>query len=339
MTAQLRVALPWLQAALEELAARPAPAPSLEALRWLAGRGECRVPTRRAWREWLLDGASDLGVDALRAWPAGPALARAGGFDDANACTWLLGQPAHLAAGLDHLRLAPLAQARLDEDEAAQLGSALRAYFPAAELEPVAWVDGAWLLRVPGRALDCVTQPPEAAVGRDVHGFMPAGPDGARVRSLMNEIQMLWHEHPVNERRARARQLPVNACWPWGFGAMPAAAPAAASGFARWRLQADDPWLRALWRLQGAGDAVQTGAAFEPAGGDTLLAQVEPPVEDAAAALEAVDAGLLSTLRDALRSGHIGRLEIFAGEFELRLDAAARLRFWRRPATLSRLLA
>ena len=58
-------------------------------------------------------------------------------------------------------------------------------------------------LRGDDRLLDSHDRTPSS--GHNVHDFMPAGRDGARVRSLMNEMQMLLHEHPVNERREQRR--------------------------------------------------------------------------------------------------------------------------------------
>ena len=209
-TARVRVALPWLQAALAEASANDT-LPAMNALRWLGGHGRRVSGEPRGWREWLLEPVG--GTDLLSRWPAGPTLALESGLTATGAGCWCVAQPVHFTAGLDHLRLAPLAEAALSADEASALGALVSSHFGTDELTVAAFVHGAWLLRFT-RSIDCSTQPPDAVVGHNVHDFMPAGCDGARIRSLMNEIQMLLHEHPVNERRTRARQLPVNACWP-----------------------------------------------------------------------------------------------------------------------------
>ena len=66
---------------------------------------------------------------SLRSWPAGPALALANGFDCAGPGSWCVAQPVHLAAGLDHLRLAPLAQAALTDEDASALGALVSSHF------------------------------------------------------------------------------------------------------------------------------------------------------------------------------------------------------------------
>ena len=212
---RVRVALPWLQAALAEASANDCAAGHAGAA--LARRA--RAAACPASHAPGANGCSSPSAARMcwRAGPPGRHCALENGLAAAGPGSWCVAQPVHLAAGLDHLRLAPLAQAGLTEDEASELGARVSSHFGTDELTVAAFVQGAWLLRF-ARSIDCSTQPPDAVVGHNVHDFMPAGRDGARIRSLMNEIQMLLHEHPVNQRRERARQLPVNGWWLWGFG-------------------------------------------------------------------------------------------------------------------------
>ncbi|MGB7739862.1 MAG: hypothetical protein WBM03_12185 [Steroidobacteraceae bacterium] len=330
--ARVRVALPWLQMALADASVNDAP-PAMDALRWLGGRGRLVCGEPRAWRGWLLEPVG--GANLLAHWPAGPVLALENGLTAAGPGSWCVAQPVHFAAGLDHLRLAPLAQAALTEDDASALGALVGAHFGTDELTVAAFVEGAWLLRC-ARSIDCSTQPPDAVVGHNVHEFMPAGRDGARVRSLMNEIQMLLHEHPVNLRREGARQLPVNGWWLWGFGDV--AAGALADRVDRWSLRTDDRWLRAVWSALGSDAADITAAADDLLRGDTLVALSRPPAERTEDSLASVDAGLLSVLASNVRAGTIQSVDLLAGSATLRIERSARLRFWRRPVDLSRWL-
>lgn len=331
--ARVRVALPWLQAALAEASAS-ATLPEMAALRWLGGRGQLVSGEPRAWRQWLLEPVGGAGL--LARWPAGPVLALESGLTAPGQGSWCVAQPVHFAAGLDHLRLAPLAQAALTEDEASALGALVRSHFGPDELTVAAFGNGAWLLRC-GRVVDCSTQSPDAAVGHNVHDFMPAGRDGARVRSLMNEIQMLLHEHPVNQRRERAGQLPVNGWWIWGFGEALAAPPT--NGFGRWRLRSDDRWLRSLAHALGSDAGDLTAAVSAMTRGDTFIAQSQPPAQQAGESLLSVDASLLSMLASNVRAGTMQSLDLLAGSATLHVDSSARLRFWRRPADVSGWLA
>jgi hypothetical protein len=330
--ARVRVALPWLQAALAESSANDS-LPAMPALRWLGGRGQLETDEPRTWREWLLEPVG--GADLLAHWPAGYALALENRLTAAGTGSWCVAQPVHFAAGIDHLRLAPLAQAALTEDDASALGALVSSHFGTDELTVAAFVQGAWLLRF-ARSIDCSTQPPDAVVGHDVHDFMPAGRDGARIRSLMNEIQMLLHEHPVNQRRERARRLPVNGWWLWGFGDGVADAPRA--GINRWRVHSDDRWLRALGHALGSepGDIANVGN--ETLRGDTFVALSQPPAERVEESLASVDAGLLSMLAANVRAGRMHSLALLVGNATLHIDSSARFRFWRRPVAVSRWL-
>ena len=52
----------------------------------------------------------------------------------------------------------------------------------------------------------------------DARDLMPQGRDAVRWRALGNEIQMLLHGHPLNQRRAESGQPPVSSLWLWGGG-------------------------------------------------------------------------------------------------------------------------
>jgi hypothetical protein len=324
------LALPWLPAALAEASALQS-WPMLTTLRAWLGRGARLDATSSGWREWLLAAVTPAARDVLQACAAGPGVARASGLaspgDDA---TWCLAQPVHFAAGLDHLRLAPLRLLDFSAADAQELGASMQAHFGDTDFTVAGVVDGSWVLRFPG-PVDCVTHAPDAAVGRDVHGYMPTGRDGARIRSRSNEIQMLLHEHPVNQRRVSAGQPPVNGAWLWGFGSVPARVPVL--DVAGWELRVADPWLRALW--QGQGGRVSTPAWPQAAvGAATLLALDEPPAAAATESLLWLERALLQPLAASLRNGSIARVELLLGETEWLVNAGDRWRFWRRPARL-----
>jgi hypothetical protein len=330
----VRLALPWATAALAEAHAKGAQ-PKLSSCAWLAGRG-APIHVADPWRAWLLNALGDASGLELDACPPGPCLAASLGVDEAGAGTWAVAQPVHLAAGLDHLRLAPLAEAAPSTDEATQLGNTLRSHFAGHAFELGDFVDGAWLLRL-GEPLEVATHEPGGLVGQDIHDAMPAGRDGVRVRSWMNELQMLLHEHPVNQRRVQRRALPINALWLWGFGRGRARPPAPAAALSRWELRSDDLWLRALWRLHGGRERALGDPSFDTA--NTLIAMTQPPTADPVEALLEIDSSLLARLREALLARRVSGLDVWLGRRAFRLDRRARWQLWRRPAQLSSLIS
>ena len=157
-----------------------------------------------------------------------------------------------------------------------------------------------------------------------------SGRDGARLRSRMNEIQMVLHEHPVNARRVDMRAAPINALWLWGFGRLDAA-PGRLDAAGRWLLLTDDLWLRAFWQVHGGAERpLATAGAIEV---DALIAMTQPPTTGAAEALAEVESSLFAPLRRSLQDGALQSVHLHDGVRVHVVDRGSRWRFWRRPAT------
>ena len=60
-----------------------------------------------------------------------------------------------------------------------------------------------WRLRLP-EGLRPATASPLAVAGRRLNDWWKQDAETRPWRRLLNEIQMAWHDHPVNEARARA---------------------------------------------------------------------------------------------------------------------------------------
>jgi hypothetical protein len=76
---------------------------------------------------------------------------------------------------------------------------------------------------------DWLAQPaPDAFDARDEGGRdgpEPRGQDAKGLMGMVNEAQMLLHDHPVNQTREDSGRLPVNGLWLWGGGILPAMRP------------------------------------------------------------------------------------------------------------------
>lgn len=134
--------------------------------------------------------------------------------------------PAHWHVGADQITLA--------DPQALQLGDAeSRALFDAAhplfESEGFVLSFGAptrWyaahesLAHLPTASLDRV-------IGRNVDRWLPDAKQARTIRRLQSEVQMLFHQHPVNAAREAQGALAVNSFWISGCGvAQPADMPA-----------------------------------------------------------------------------------------------------------------
>jgi hypothetical protein len=306
----------------------------LPATEWLVARGRARPSEMAGWRDWLLAGTG-LGADVLERFPAGP-CASATGHGPPAAGTWARAEPVHLLTALDHLQLAAPVPLPLEATESAELVGTLNDYLEGTGFKLRATDDGGWLCACPA-GLDCSAVEPSLAVGRNLREWLPTGRDASRIQALVNELQMLLHQHPVNERRA-ARGLPaVNSVWCWGVGV--AGTPAAAvTGV----LVTDDAWLAGLWRLH-AGRVRPVGEfaevlAEEP--GDVRVAcgsmRAHATAENL---LRSVEEQVLAPARTALATRRAGRVLLHAGRQSFDVGPGARWAFWRRPRPLARVLA
>jgi hypothetical protein len=177
---------------------------------------------------------------------------------------------------------------------------------------------------------------PEAGIGRNLRELLPGGRDAARVRALVNELQMLLHEHPVNERRASRGAPTMNSLWLWGFGA--AVQPRA---LAQGALLTDDAWLAGLWRLHGGevGSPAEFGAHLH--GGSTVLRIALASTngaENLREQLVALDQSLLAPARAALIDGNVHCVSLRTGHTAFEVPRHALWRVWRRSRPLGEAL-
>ena len=133
----------------------------------------------------------------------------------------LRADPVHLLAHRDRLTLLDPGALEPGAEDAAELVPLLNRHFSADGLAFQAPHPARWYVHAPG-APRLVTRELSLTAGRDVAGAMPTGEDSLRWRRVLTEIQMLFHEHAVNQRREERGKLPINSVWLWGGGRRPA---------------------------------------------------------------------------------------------------------------------
>jgi hypothetical protein len=275
----------------------------LPALELLLARGRRTEGEPQNTGAWL--GAA-FGVEPL---PAGALTASAEGF-------WLRADPVHLRVMRDRLVLVPVSG--LERLEAEALTGALNRHFAGTHEFRFEHPDR-WVLRTEPADLD--TLPAAEMAGRDIDPQLPGG----KWPALLNEIQMVLHEHPVNERR----EIPVNSVWLWGAGALPAKAAGP------WRsVTAQEPVALGLARVAG----IRRRAV--PRTAEAWLADMAEDgrhlvvLDGAAAALET---DWFTPLLAALRGGRVGMLSIHAPDAGLSVEITRSdlHRFWRRTRTVA----
>jgi len=239
---------------------------------------------------------------------------------------WVRADPVHLAPSRDGLVLSD--DLNLSQAEAHQL---------VTELGEALAVDG-WLLKAPRPQRwylkppaepRIVTTPLSAVVGRDVHTYLPKGPDGKAWHTHLNEIQILLHTSPVNAAREARGLLPANSVWFWGGGRLPQA------GAVRWaQVWSNEPLSQGMARLAGVSSRPVPLNAAELLGvcaGGAQLLVLELSTQTDTDALQALADNWLSLLRAAVHAGALDSLEVISDSGPLfHYRKQHRWRFWRR---------
>lgn len=309
---------------------------TLPAIELLLARGRASSAARCTLPRWLQE-AFGLG----EAQPAAGALTMLGSGRDPGAACWARADPVHLRVMRDRLVLVPGQALAVAAEEARALCEALNGHFaPDAAFEAVEPLR--WCVRLSGDATyeaDC----PLDAAGRDVDLALPAV-RGA-VHRLLNEAQMLLHDHAVNAAREARGEPPINSVWFWGAGRKPSGA----SG--RWRtVSAAEPLALGLARACGALPAGLPASAHawlerSPEEGRHLvvLDSLRAPLALGEAAqyreaLSQLERDWFAPLVAALRAGRLGMLSVHVPDGAQGLACEAirgdLRRFWRRPRRL-----
>ena len=244
-------------------------------------------------------------VDVLpRGWPVA-AVTRALDADDAPLQAWLRADPAFVRPDMTGARVLAIGELGLSPEEAEALAAPLRPLFGDAGFPLSVPHPARWYLALPRETRLPDFAPPDAVLGDDLGAHLPDGPEGRRWRALLNEAQVLLHNHPVNAARIAAGRVPANSLWFWGAGPSPDRVRIAAGD-----VRSDDAVLQAFARLADA-DATRRGTLHDRRGERDW---------------SRVEADVLAALPDGVQLD-------FADGARWQLQPSNRWRFWRRPAT------
>ncbi len=240
-------------------------------------------------------------------------------------------EPVSLRPDIWALYLFPLDASQLGPDDTRELVALFNGHFAARGWHLRVNDRGAWILedREPRAA---VTTPVGEVAGRDVRPCLARGPGAARLRALMNEAQMLFHDCAVNRRRERRGLLPVDGLWVYGGGGLSAAPAPPWDG-----IWADEPLARGIARLARLGSQDLPAAFGGPVRGRILacLMDLRGPVavDDPgawAAAVVRMEQDWFAPIAAALHSGILAHCRLYdcAGQV-CYLRKADRWRIWR----------
>ena len=319
----------------KQLSATPSPAPTL--LKWLrtapATVSEPPVADPKATpsEAWWLHRA---GFEPPAAAPLGSGLAALLAPDAQGDTPLWVADLAHIQVGRDGLVLTDTNSLDISADESRALLATVQPLFDADGFTVTYLTPRRWQVSLPG-GLAPYAATPSAVMGGDLNDYWPKGLPARPWRRLANDVQMSWHEHPVNEARAERGEPAVNGLWL--HGGAPAWTPT-------WRgtpprhLIGDAPWLQGLAeRAKIAWSGSSTPASQIKTDAAILLDALELPCRaqawgDWLAALARLDADWFAPLDAALLNGSIQAIDLVFPDVErhvtLRLTARPKALRW-----------
>lgn len=276
-----------------------------------------------------------FGVSATDAPPVAPLSYLA---DSGTAPTRYLlrADPVHLRADQSRLRLFESHSFFITQDEADALVASINAFNAAQDWQLSALHPQRWYLSLP-MAPDLQTTPPAQAAGLDIDTLLPRGGDAGRWAAVLNELQMLLHEHPVNQAREQRGEPVINSLWLWGGGVLPLSVQAGVDA-----VYADDALALGLARHAGIGGRAVPEYVGDLLSDDTgrnrllVLDSLAWPahyndIEGWLVQLGEMERIWFMPLQNALHSGRIGSLVIeTCNGRRLSTDRKRQRAFWKR---------
>jgi len=339
ITLALPFALPPPELANDLLRALQAPALAAlltrhSAFKYNVFNNDSRVLPHEAWLAHALGLASAPDQPDTGA-PLATAVMRGCGLQaEAAEGHWFMLQPAHVQISRTHMLLSDLRGVQLSEADSRALYELARPYCEQIGKPLLHGAPGLWFLRADDWA-GLHTASPDATSSQSMSDWLPEGDHARDFRKLQNEIQMLWHEHPINEARQARGLQPINSCWLWG-----GAGPAAPSG--RVAIAGGVQWLDALSAVPQPSAAQlldQPAAAGTPSSvllGDLIAAAQVGDWADWLARMQRIEQEWLAPLLAALKAGRIARLNLVLshrnGWTTVSSTGLAQRKFWRKPS-------
>ena len=234
---------------------------ALPCIETMVARGRKRITPTGSLEAWLL---SSFGIKTEVSLPVAP-FALAGHGMQHEGRHWICIDPVHLRVERDDFTLQDASTFPLDQTETAALMESLNGHFRDRGYRFVAPSPAQWYLSC-SAPLTATTVPLQLACGQAVDALRPTGEGAMGLQALVNEVQMLLHDHPVNVRREQRGVSVINSVWPWGSGtSQPVTQPRLTE------LYANAPLAR------GLGHAVDIAVHGLPEGLANLPSEERPP--------------------------------------------------------------
>jgi hypothetical protein len=248
----------------------------------------------------------------------------------------LRADPVHLRADQSSLRLFDSHSFAVTQEEADALVAAFNDFYVERGWRLEAPRPQRWYLSLssdPGVSTTTIG----TVVGQSVAPCLPQGETAADWHALLNEIQMLFHDHPVNNAREQRGEPAINSLWFWGGGVLPQILQTRAD-----RVVTDHPLGMGLAQQAGitrvdvpenAGELLaQTGDGLSLLVIDTLDGPTQYGDFDSwIAGLQQLEQHWFTLLLAAIRAGSLSSLDIYpCNGHRYMTNRQQQRRFWKR---------
>ena len=269
---------------------------------------------------------------------------------------WLRVDPVQMIADRDSLVLIPSQDLAISEAESKALLATFNAHFEQDKVVLEYATAQHWYLRM-AFPVDLNTHTLDSVAYQPVDERYPSGNAANYWRKMINETQMLFFTHPVNEARREAGLPEINSIWVWGEGLLNESAiverPEA-------RVWSNNVYLQGLATLANASvasspanyaewKAKKDSLTAQNAGGGDIshhMIQLDDlsntlntmQQSDWLNALYLLEKEWFEPLLCAMKNGKIGSLLLeFGGEFRYHMTPNYLNRFWRLKSSLKKL--
>ena len=208
----------------------------------------------------------ESGMAALRFW--GQTGERSG--------TWMAAADAvHLETRLHSLRMRSLRPDELPESDLRPLFDRLQSALSTDTDFAFTRIGQYGYLRGEG-SIDTAPMSARVLHGLSPDEYLPTGDSAVAYHQLLGEVQMVLHEHEINQRRARSGVPEINSLWLWGGGLAPKAA-----AFPLPKLFSDDPLFKGYWHscdgdVAGWNGKIENMIGDSPSGFVAVLPDLDP---------------------------------------------------------------
>ena len=112
-------------------------------------------------------------------------------------------------------RLFPSHELQITKEQSLALFEAVKYLFAEKKIKLIAINADHWVIALP-KSFATSMPSPNLLSYKELHDYWPKEDENQGLRQLLNEMQMLWHDHPVNIERKQQGLREINSPWIYG---------------------------------------------------------------------------------------------------------------------------